>query len=172
VRIVAATHRDLELAVRENIFRQDLFYRLNVFPIRLPPLRERKDALPELTEYFVRRFAGITGKPIRGIAPEAMESLMAYDWPGNIRELQNVIERAVVLGRETIRPEDLPNILTRPAGNPSDGNPGGLKVVERETILKALENAGGNRRKAAQELGISKRTLQYRLKEYGLIDED
>jgi transcriptional regulator with PAS, ATPase and Fis domain len=172
VRIVAATHQDLETAVREKRFREDLFYRLNVFPVRLPPLRERRDALPQLTDYFVRRFAGITGKPIKGVSPEAMDLLTAYDWPGNIRELQNVVERAVILGRETIRPDDLPESLTRPAGTPSEGNPGGLKVVERETILKALESAGGNRRKAAEALGISRRTLQYRLKEYGLIDED
>jgi DNA-binding NtrC family response regulator len=172
VRIVAATHQDLETALREKRFREDLFYRLSVFPVRLPALRERRDALPHLTDYFVRRFAGITGKAIKGVSPEAMDLLTAYDWPGNIRELQNVVERAVILGRETIRPDDLPEALTRSAGAPPDGNPGGLKVVERETILKALESAGGNRRKAAESLGISRRTLQYRLKEYGLIDED
>jgi DNA-binding NtrC family response regulator len=172
VRIVAATHQDLETAVREKRFREDLFYRLSVFPVRLPPLRERRDALAQLSDYFVRRFAGMTGKPIRGVSPEAMDILTAYDWPGNIRELQNVVERGVILGRETIRPDDLPETLTRPAGALPSGNPGGLKLMERETILKALENAGGNRRKAAGALGISRRTLQYRLKEYGLIDED
>ncbi len=172
VRIIAATHRDLDTEVREKRFREDLFYRLNVFPIRLPPLRERKDALPQLTEYFIRRFAGITGKPTKGIAPEAMALLMAYDWPGNIRELQNVIERAVILGRETILPDNLPGTLIGRIVRAPDENHGALKVVEREAILKALENAGGNRRKAAQELGISRRTLQYRLKEFGLIEKN
>lgn len=170
VRIIAATHRDLDTEVREKRFREDLFYRLSVFPIRLPPLRERKDALPQLTEYFIGRFAGITGKPIKGVAPEAMTLLMAYDWPGNIRELQNVIERAVILGRETILPDNLPGALIGRTVRSPDDNHGVLKVIEREAILKALENAGGNRRKAAQELGISRRTLQYRLKEYGLIE--
>ncbi len=172
VRIIAATHRDLDTEIRENRFREDLFYRLSVFPIHLPPLRERKDALPQLTDYFIKRFAGITGKPAKGVAPDAMALLAVYDWPGNIRELQNVIERAVILGGETIQPADLPGALTGPALRPSELRGEDLKSLEREAILKALEKAGGNRRKAAQELGISRRTLQYRLKEYGLVDEN
>jgi DNA-binding NtrC family response regulator len=172
VRIIAATHRDLESEVAEKRFRDDLFYRLNVFPIRLPSLRERKDALSLLAEYFVRRFAGMTGKRIKEISQEAMMVLVDYHWPGNIRELQNVIERAVILGNETIRLKDLPASLVEPAAREQADRPGSLKSLERDAILRALEHAGGNRRKAALELGISKRTLQYRLKEYGLIDEE
>jgi DNA-binding NtrC family response regulator len=172
VRIIAATHRDLEAEVTEKRFRDDLFYRLNVFPIRLPSLRERKDALPLLAEYFVGRFAGITGKRIKGISQEAMTVLVNYHWPGNIRELQNVIERAVILGNEMIRLKDLPGSLVEPVAREQADRPGILKSLERDAILKALEHAGGNRRKAAVELGISKRTLQYRLKEYGLIDDE
>jgi DNA-binding NtrC family response regulator len=172
VRIIAATHRNLEIEVMDKRFREDLFYRLNVFPIALPPLRERKDALPKLAEYFVGRFAGVTGKRIKGIAQEAMTAMLAHDWPGNIRELQNVIERAVILGSETILPKDLPKPLIGQNGRGPKENPRGLKGLEREAIMKALDKADGNRRKAAQELGISKRTLQYRLKEYGLIDDE
>jgi DNA-binding NtrC family response regulator len=171
VRIIAATHRDLEAEVREKRFRDDLFYRLNVFPIILPPLRQRKDALPQLTEYYVGRFAGQGGKRTKGISQEAMEALREYSWPGNIRELQNVIERAVILGRETILPADLPDALTDPACRQEEESGENLRGLEREAILRALEKVDGNRRKAAQELGISRRTLQYRLKEYGLVDE-
>jgi DNA-binding NtrC family response regulator len=172
VRIIAATHRDLETEVREKRFRDDLFYRLNVFPIRLPPLRERKDALPLLAEYFIGRFARITGKSTREVSKEAMTALAEYNWPGNIRELQNVIERAVILGDEMIRLKDLPGTLVEPAVREPEDRHGSLKSLEREAILKALDHAGGNRRKAALELGISKRTLQYRLKEYGLIEDE
>jgi DNA-binding NtrC family response regulator len=172
VRIIAATHRDLETEVREKRFRDDLFYRLNVFPIRLPPLRERKDALPLLAKYFIGRFARMTGKSTREVSQEAMTALAEYNWPGNIRELQNVIERAVILGDETIRLKDLPASLVEPAVREPEDRHGSLKSLEREAILKALDHAGGNRRKAALELGISKRTLQYRLKEYGLIEDE
>jgi DNA-binding NtrC family response regulator len=172
VRIIAATHRDLETEVREKRFRDDLFYRLNVFPIRLPPLRERKDALPLLADYFIGRFARITGKSTREVSKEAMTALAEYNWPGNIRELQNVIERAVILGDEMIRLKDLPASLVEPAVREPEDRHGSLKSLEREAILKALDHAGGNRRKAALELGISKRTLQYRLKEYGLIEDE
>ncbi len=98
--------------------------------------------------------------------------LVAYDWPGNIRELQNVIERAVILGGEMILPRDLPDALTGPVGRGRSDRPSSLRDLEREAILEAIENAGGNRRIAAQKLGISRRTLQYRLKEYGLVGED
>ncbi len=170
VRIIAATHRNLEEAVREKRFREDLFYRLNVFPIRLPPLRQRKDALPHLSAYFVGRFAEQTGKKVQGISQEAMEKLRAYSWPGNIRELQNVIERAVILGKEIIEAGDLPEVVTDLSRRRGEVPGENLKDLEREAILRALEKTEGNRRKAAQELGISKRTLQYRLKEYGLVN--
>jgi DNA-binding NtrC family response regulator len=170
IRIIAATHRDLEAEVREKRFRDDLFYRLNVFPISLPPLRERIDALPQLVHYFIERFAGQTGKPVTGVSDEAMTALRKYHWPGNIRELQNVIERSVILGNEMVLLKDLPGALAEPIECKPVDYAGSLKNLEREAILKALEDADGNRRKAAHALGISKRTLQYRLKAYGLID--
>lgn len=172
IRIIAATHRDIEAEVREKRFREDLFYRLNVFPIRLPPLRERKDALQQLVDYFIARFATQTGKRVRTVCREAMDILGEYDWPGNIRELQNVIERAVILGNDTILPHDLPDALNAEKQSGAYNRTGSLKDLEREAILKALKSADGNRRKAAAELGISKRTLQYRLKEYGVTNSE
>jgi len=172
IRIIAATHRDLEAAIREKRFREDLFYRLNVFPIQLPPLRERKDALPRLVEYFIDRFATQTGKKVKSASAEAMVALLAYNWPGNIRELQNVMERAVIVGDETIHVRDLPTALTGTEGVPREECHGSLKSLEKEAILKALEDSSGNRRKAAAILGISRRTLQYRLKDYGITNDE
>ncbi len=171
IRIIAATHRDLEVAIKEKGFREDLFYRLNVFPIQLPPLRERKDALPLLLDYFIGRFAEQTGKKIKSASAETVTALLAYNWPGNIRELQNVMERAVIVGVETIQLKDLPTTLTVMQGARQEECRGSLKNLEKEAILKALENAAGNRRKAADALGISKRTLQYRLKDYGITTD-
>ena len=172
IRIVAATHRDLESEIREKRFREDLFYRLNVFPIRLPPLRERKDALPQLVQYFIGRFAGQTGKRVKDISEDAVTALLTYNWPGNIRELQNVIERSVILGSGTILLKDLPSALTGAQGGASADSGGSLKGLEKEAIMKALEITAGNRRKTADALGISKRTLQYRLKEYGITHDE
>jgi two-component system, NtrC family, response regulator AtoC len=172
IRIIAATHRDLDSEVREKRFREDLFYRLNVFPIRLPPLRERKDALPQLVDYFIRRFAGQAGKRIMAVCDEAMEALADYTWPGNIRELQNVIERSVILGSGTILLKDLPSALSETGECAPDDCAGSLKKLEKSAILKALEDAAGNRRKAATALGISKRTLQYRLKDYSVTSDE
>jgi len=171
VRIVAATHRDLTAEVREKRFREDLFYRLNVFPVRLPPLRERKDALPFLTDYFIRRFARDLGKKVAGIDNEALRRLREHDWPGNVRELQNVLERAVILAGKGISLRELPEAIASglPSGRDDEGM---LKTMEREAILSALKKSGGNRRKTAEELGISRRTLQYRLKEYGMLESD
>ena len=171
VRIVAATHRDLTAEVREKRFREDLFYRLNVFPVRLPPLRERKDALPFLTDYFIRRFARDLGKKVAGIDNEALRRLREHDWPGNVRELQNVLERAVILAGKGISLRELPEAIASglPSGRDDEGM---LKTMEREAILSALKKSSGNRRKTAEELGISRRTLQYRLKEYGMLESD
>ncbi len=169
VRIVAATHRDLALEVQEKRFREDLFYRLNVFPLRLPPLRERRDALPLLAEYFIRRYSRDMGKkPVR-IEPEALKRLQDHDWPGNIRELQNALERAVIIAGGSIGVAQLPEGI---AAGPIRHDEGILKSLEREAIMLALKKCGNNRRKAAEELGISRRTLQYRLKEYGIVAED
>ena len=170
-RVVAATNRDLADEVREKRFREDLFYRLNVFPVELPPLRRRLDILPELVDYFIRRFARLTGKEVSGIDVEALEYLHRYDWPGNIRELQNVMERAVILGRGVLGRAQLPDFSAREEKRGASDAPR-LEEVERQAILDALEACGGNRRLTAEKLGISKRTLQYRLKRYGLIGED
>lgn len=171
VRIVAATNRDLAEEVRERRFREDLYYRLNVFPLPLPPLRERRDGLQLLVHYLLKRAAEQTGRGIPLIDPAALASLEQYGWPGNIRELQNVIERAVILSKGQVTVHELPDGLRRPVSEtvmPAGG--GSLRDLERATILEALAACGDNRRLAAEKLGISKRTLQYRLKEYGLVD--
>ncbi|MFZ4440623.1 MAG: sigma-54-dependent transcriptional regulator [Syntrophales bacterium] len=169
VRIVAATNRDLETEIRERRFREDLYYRLNVFPIHLPPLRERRDGLPILTGYLVLRAAQQIGRVISLVEPEVHSAIADYGWPGNIRELQNVIERAVILSSGRITLGDLPELIRRPVKEPPVATDGSLQDREREAILEVLTQCDGNRRLAAQRLGISKRTLQYRLKEYGLV---
>ena len=171
VRVIAATNRNLQNEVAERRFREDLYYRLNVFPIHLPPLRERSDAIPVLAEYFIRRFSHQIGKKLKGMENDARDAMREYPWPGNVRELQNVIERAVILATDSIRLDNLPKeILLR--GSPENQQSRDvLKATEREIITKALHKHGGNRRLAAEELGISRRTLQYKLKEFGLLDE-
>ena len=169
VRIVAATNRDLGAEIRERHFREDLYYRLNVFPIHLPPLRERRDGLPILTGYLVLRAAQQIGRVISLVEPEVHAAIADYGWPGNIRELQNVIERAVILSSGRITLGDLPELIRRPVKEPSVATDGSLQDREREAILEVLTQCDGNRRLAAERLGISKRTLQYRLKEYGLV---
>jgi DNA-binding NtrC family response regulator len=169
VRIIAATHRNLTVEVQEKRFREDLYYRLNVFPLRLPPLRERKDALPLLAEYFIRRFSRDMGKKPARTEPEALKRLRGHDWPGNIRELQNALERAVIIATGAIGIGQLPTGII---SGPIRQDEGLLKSMEREAIMHALKKCGGNRRKASEELGLSRRTLQYRLKEFGIIDGD
>jgi DNA-binding NtrC family response regulator len=172
VRIIAATNRDLEAEIRARRFREDLYYRLNVFPIHLPALRERRDGLPILTEYLVSRAAQQIGRAVSLVEPEVHTAFAGYDWPGNIRELQNVIERAVILSSGRITLSDLPEVIRRPGtATQPPGADGRLDEVEREAIVEMLARCGGNRRLAAERLGISKRTLQYRLKEYGLTDK-
>ena len=170
VRVVAATNRNLQEEVAGRRFREDLFYRLNVFPLALPPLRERIDALPLLVEYFLHRFCGQIGKSLKGVEPEALSALKSYSWPGNIRELQNVMERGVILAKDLVRRGNLPDAILRGAGAEPGENKGVLKSVEKEMIVKALRKHGENRRLAAVELGMSRRTLQYKLKEFGLLD--
>jgi len=170
VRIVAATNRDLGAEIRDKRFREDLYYRLNVFPIHMPPLRERRDGLPILTEYLALRAAQQIGRAISHIEPNVHAAFDNYDWPGNIRELQNVIERAVILSSGRITLNDLPELIRQPVKEPSVTADCILQDREREAILEVLAQCDGNRRLAAERLGISKRTLQYRLKEYGLVD--
>lgn len=171
VRIIAATNRDLAREVRERRFREDLYYRLNVFPVHLPPLRERQDALPVLTAYLLGQAARMADRMPQSPDEAVLAVLRRYPWPGNVRELQNVIERAVILGAGGINPGDLLPAL--PPGDcgieGADGTGETLRERERTAILAALAACDNNRRLAAERLGISKRTLQYRLKEYGLV---
>jgi DNA-binding NtrC family response regulator len=162
VRVVAATNRDLKAEVAAGRFREDLYYRLNVFPIALPVLAARADAIVPLAGYFAEKFAAGLGKPTPAFSDAAKGALTAYRWPGNIRELQNVIERAVILSRGEIEA----SLLNLEVGE-AHGS-GALQASERETIRRVLAETGGNRKQAAQSLGISLRTLQYRIKEYGL----
>jgi DNA-binding NtrC family response regulator len=168
VRIIAATNRDLAIEIEEKRFREDLYYRLNVFPIMLPPLRRRSEILPELVDHFIRHFSRQCGKTITGVATPVMSVLQSYPWPGNIRELQNMIERAVILGQRILQLEHFPENLSRSTVELVSPGPL-LEDLERQAILDALQACGNNRQKTADRLGISKRTLQYRLKQYGLI---
>jgi DNA-binding NtrC family response regulator len=170
VRLLAATHRDLEVLVRDGRFREDLYYRINVVSITLPPLRERRDDLPLLIDHFVRTFAEKNVKPIRGLTREAREILLRYDYPGNVRELENLIERAVVLTRdEIIGVADLPLTLHDPAPEPAgSGLEAAVEGLERRMIREALDRAGGVQTRAAELLNISERVLRYKLKKYGL----
>ncbi len=165
VRIIAATNRDLKEDVAAGRYREDLYYRLNVFPITLPPLADRREAILPLAEYFLKKFAVASGKRLERFTPKARTAMENYPWPGNVRELQNVIERAVILSQGEI---DVSHLNLEQQGAPvvSDGSI--LKVNERETIGKVLAEVEGNRKRAAHILGISLRTLQYRIKEFGL----
>jgi transcriptional regulator with PAS, ATPase and Fis domain len=175
VRIIAATNRDLPEEIDEGRFREDLFYRLNVFPIELPPLRERLEDLDELCAHFLRR----TGARAPTIEPEAMDALFQYEWPGNLRELRNVIERAVILaGDRPIGLEEIhiPARRTRetasiPMGLPASASAAedlSLSDQEEQMIRQALEKSGGNKSKAARLLGITRRALYGRLDKYGI----
>jgi DNA-binding NtrC family response regulator len=170
VRIIAATNRPLEQAIKEGALRQDLFYRLNVVRIVMPPLRERREDIPSLVTYFLRQLNVRFGRDVRGLSPEAMAALTRYDFPGNVRELENLLERAYALGaREQIALGDLPALAggAPPAPAPSTGLPS-LAEAERELILRALRLHDNDKDRAARALGISRRTLYRRLKSYGL----
>ncbi|MDB4960102.1 MAG: Response regulator of zinc sigma-54-dependent two-component system [Myxococcales bacterium] len=169
VRVIAATNRNLTEEVAKGRFREDLFYRLNVVALEMPPLRERRTDIPALAKFFLDRYAKENAKPIDSFEPETMELLIAYDWPGNVRELENAIERAVVLTNgTTIEARSLPpNVRPRhtPAGMPLI--PGAtLEDIEKYAILETLKATGGSTSKAAELLGISVRTIQYRLHQY------
>jgi two-component system NtrC family response regulator len=176
IRILAATNQDLERAVRERRFREDLYYRLNVFPIVLPPLRERRDDLPLLIEFLLKKFATRLGKRIATVSRETMDALLKYDYPGNVRELENILERAIILARhEAIYVEDLPLHLRETAPEameaPDTGHatlPEVLGAIERQMLLRALERHDGVQTRAAAELGISERVLRYKVHKHGL----
>ena len=171
VRIIAATNRNLEAAVKDGRFREDLFYRINVVPITLPPLRERKEDIPELAEFFLRRFSQESKKDFLRIADDALVKLSAFDWPGNVRELANVIERAVVLGEPpSIQADDLPvEILAVLRSSPAKTSLNYQETVDeyrREVIVKALQQTNGNRTAAAKILGLERAYLQKLLKSF------
>jgi DNA-binding NtrC family response regulator len=192
VRVISATHRDLESLIAEGKFREDLYYRLNVFPITLPPLRERTSDIPLLVEHFIQKFSQSTGKPVRGAEPAAIGELRAYSWPGNVRELENVIERAMILTRgPMLSSADLDFgrrvgvgggvAAVRPAGSappssaaPAEGGESGrsfykrISEQERNEIIAAVERAHGNIAHAARSLGINRSTLYYRMRKHDL----
>ncbi|HEY7366378.1 MAG TPA: sigma-54 dependent transcriptional regulator [Methylomirabilota bacterium] len=172
VRVIAATNRNLEQAMKTGIFRQDLFYRLNVIRITLAPLRERREDMPALVNHFIRRFNKRFRRDVRGITPDALAALATYDFPGNVRELENLIERAYAMGtREHITLADLPSLSARPSLTPAADtkNVPTLAEVEKELILRALAVHNNDKEEAARALGISRRTIYRRLKEYGKI---
>jgi Nif-specific regulatory protein len=158
IRLIAASNRNLDEAVKSNLFRQDLFFRLNVVSIMLPPLRERRDDIPLLATYFVQKYARATDRRVVAISPEAHRLLKNYDWPGNVRELQNALERAVVLGSsDHIRPEDLPEALVENNESTDAGVTryhDAVNTVKRQLILRAIEQAGGNFTEAAKLLDL------------------
>ena len=169
VRIVAATHRDLPQRVREGHCREDLFYRLNVVPIRLPALRERRDDIPLLAQYFVDRYNRELAKRVRGLTPEALARLAAYDWPGNVRELRNTIERAMLLAEhEWLTPGDLAVGASTAGAVPFALPPQGvqLEAVERQLLEQALARVGGNQARAGDLLGINRDQVRYRMRKY------
>ena len=173
VRIIAATNSDIEEAVQNGSFRSDLFYRLNVVPIRLPPLRERKEDVPLLVEHFIQDFSRVYGVEPKHVTPEAMARLVEHPWPGNIRELQNVIERAFALSQELqITPKDLPPALLRAqqGGAVPEGSDDllALAEVEKRAIVAALHRSGGNKNEAARLLGIDRQRLYRKIEKYGL----
>ena len=176
VRVIAATSRDLDTEVTEGRFREDLYYRLNVMHLRVPPLRERREDIPLLTDHFLSHFRTSLGKPVQTLTDEALERLSDYPWPGNVRELENVIERAVILAdTDRITPQNLPESVVSSVGE-SPQDPGSLslkrarRTAEAETIRRALAATGGNRTHAAKLLEISHRALLYKIKEFGLRD--
>jgi DNA-binding NtrC family response regulator len=170
VRILTATNRDLLQAVKDGKFREDLYYRLNVVSIEVPPLRARASDIPLLATHFLRKYAGENGKELAGFAEDALACLTRYAWPGNVRELENAVERAVVVARGgVIRVEDLSPAIAaaRPKGDGAPHVPGAtLADLERYAIIKTLEHTGGSTSKAAAMLGISPRKIQYKLHEY------
>ncbi|MHB8771245.1 MAG: sigma-54-dependent transcriptional regulator [Syntrophales bacterium] len=174
IRVITATNRDLEKEVKEGRFREDLYYRLNVVPLVLPPLRERREDIPLLADHFLALFREKNRKPIKAISGKSLDLLVRYDWPGNVRELENVIERAVILSRDEILvPADLPpqlRMLAEQEGDDALAIPPGMSLdeMERALIVKTLDETAGNRTRAAEILGINRRTLQNKLKQYGL----
>jgi DNA-binding NtrC family response regulator len=175
VRVIAATNRDLGAEIKRGAFREDLFYRLNVVTVELPPLRDRRADVPALASFFLRRYAAENGKTIETFADDALETLLEYRWPGNVRELENVVERAVVLCEgPRIEKKHLPAsvVPSEDRGGPPPIPGTTIAELEKYAILKTLEACGGSTSKAATVLGVSPRKIQYKLHEYGGAQED
>jgi DNA-binding NtrC family response regulator len=184
VRVITATNRDLEQALAAGQFREDLYYRLNVIPIFLPPLRERREDIPLLIDHFIKRYSKINNKPVRGISDEALSACQNYDWPGNVRELENAIENAVVLGEgSVVLPEHLPVTVIMPKAVSADTVRANIEnlflasgtsyhekmeAAEKLVLEDAIRRAGGNKSEAAKQLGISLRTMRYKIQKYKL----
>lgn len=184
VRILSATNRNLEESIRQGLFRNDLYHRLKVVTVRLPPLRDRREDIPALIEYFARQFAERHGKRIRGVSAAARKRLFHFDWPGNVRQLRNVVESMVVVDADgTLDLDDLPEELAEPVGEPTVGSALAssaslsdwvgrpLEELERAFIAETLRVTGGNRELAARYLGIGERTLYRKIKQFGLSGE-
>jgi transcriptional regulator with PAS, ATPase and Fis domain len=176
VRIVAATNQNVNDLVKRGQLRQDLYYRLNVFPLKVPALRERREDIPFLVSHFLEKNKRAVGRAVTEVSPAAMAALMAHSWPGNVRELENTIQRMMVTAKhDVLDVQDLPDEL-RGAGPAPGEPPGSLKgiaresagIVEKQTILDALAKTGGNVTQAAKALGVSRATLQNKMKAYGL----
>jgi DNA-binding NtrC family response regulator len=170
VRIISATNKNLEELIREGKFREDLYYRLRVVKITMPPLRKRKEDIPLLVRNFVEKFSRIHGKPISGVATEAMQLVQAYDWPGNVRELANAIESSVVMARRgVIDPDCIPEYLAFKIGEAEADEDGGLlQELERKMIIDVLQETGGDKTRAARKLGIGLRTLYRKIERWNI----
>jgi two-component system response regulator HydG len=175
VRVIAATNKDLMREIEARHFRDDLYYRLNVVTLNVPPLRERREDIPLIATHFLTVFAKKNSKSIKGFTPQAMDRLIKYDWPGNVRELMNAVERAVVLSRSEYLDEEAFTLVLQTGRQEAEipvqigASEPSLESVEKETVLKALETAGGNKSEAARRLGITRRTLHLKLKKYGMM---
>ncbi len=179
VRVIAATNRDLGADVAAGRFREDLFYRLNVVSIHIPPLRKRREDIPALADHFLRKYAEANGKAVGGFAPDAMARLEGYAWPGNVRELENAIERAVAVSRSPILlPEDLPGSLAGPGGGPAAPRAPApaplvsLDEMTRQHLARVLSATGGNKKRTAEILGVDRRTLYRMLQRYAMPAAD
>jgi len=175
VRLIAATNRDLRAALEEGTFREDLYYRLNVVAIDIAPLRERPEDIPALADFFVKKYAKETGKPLQGLTPQALRVLIDYHWPGNVRELENIIQRSVTLcSGTTLDAADIQFDSARSRRGPDHepALPDGVTLDqwEQEIIREALKRAGGNKSQAARALGLSRNALRYRLSQMGVAD--
>jgi DNA-binding NtrC family response regulator len=173
VRVIAATNQDLHAAIEEGAFREDLYYRLNVVPITIPPLRERRQDIPFLVEHFLAKYREDMGGRVTSVTPQAMEKLMAYRWPGNVRELENVIQRAMVLAQgPALEAKDIHLDAERKAAERAGEAPflpegKTLEQYEQDLIREALRRTGGNKWQAARLLGLTRSALRYRLKQMG-----